>query len=238
MYQNKPVIGITPLYDDDKNSYWMLPGYMKALEEQNAITLMLPFSADAVALDYFLSACDGFLLAGGQDVDPMLYHTEKSPKCGTISPLRDQMDTYILTHAAQQDKAVLGICRGHQLMNVAYGGTLYQDLPSEHPSENTHQMQPPYDRCAHKVTIIPNTPLADILQLTECPVNSCHHQAIQALSPAFIPMATSPDGLVEAIYMPNHRFIWGIQWHPELSYQNSIQSQQIISAFLSAAKAL
>lgn len=236
MFQDKPVIAVMPLYDDERESYWMLPGYMKALEEQGAVVLMPALTDRKDELDYFLESCDGFVLTGGHDVSPELYREERSPLCGATSLLRDRMDAYILKGAADRDKAVLGICRGIQLMNAAFGGTIYQDLPAEHPSDVEHHATPPYDKCAHTVRIEPDSPLFSLLQEEICPVNSYHHQAIRRLSPDFAVMAEAPDGIAEAICMPARKFIWGVQWHPEFSYQSSWESRKILGAFLAAAK--
>jgi putative glutamine amidotransferase len=196
--------------------------------------MMLPLTAEKDELDYFLETCDGFLLTGGQDVSPALYGEEAVPQCGEICPARDVMDEYILREAVERDKPVLGICRGHQLMNAVYGGTLYQDLPTQNPSEVMHCMTAPYDRGAHMVSVCEQSPLMDLLGKSECSVNSYHHQAIKTLAPVLSPMAVSPDGLIEAIYMPGKRFVWGVQWHPEFSYRNSPESVAIIQAFLRA----
>ena len=180
--------------------------------------------------------CDGFVLTGGQDISPRLYGQEPSARCGLTLPLRDDMDAYVLKGAVQRDKAVLGICRGHQLMNAAYGGTLYQDIPAECPSEVDHRMQPPYDGCAHMVRLETESPLARLLESEELAVNSCHHQAIRELAAPFRAMAVAPDGLIEAIYMPEKRFVWGVQWHPEFSYQVNQGSRKIFAAFLESAR--
>lgn len=145
----RKVIGIMPLYDDEKQSYWMLPGYMKMLEAENAIPLMLPLTTKAKELDYFLELCGGFLLTGGHDVSPSVYHARKEPWCGSCCEPRDEMEQYILNRAVERNKSVLGICRGLQFMNACYGGTLYQDLTTECTSCIDHHMKPPYDRVAH-----------------------------------------------------------------------------------------
>lgn len=236
MYKGKPVIALMPLYDQGRDSYWILPGYMKSLEEQGAVTLMAPLCDREEELDFFLDTCDGFVLTGGQDVSPEVYGAKPSPQCGETAPLRDRMDAYVLKQAVERDKAVLGICRGHQLMNAAYGGTIYQDLPTERPSEVDHRMQPPYDGRAHAIRLESSAPLARLLRTEETGVNSCHHQAVQKLAPVFRAMAYAPDGLVEAIYMPDKRFVWGVQWHPEFSYRVNEDSRKIFSAFLDAAE--
>lgn len=117
----------------------------------------------------------------------------------------------------------------------ALGGTLYQDLPMEYPSEIEHAMKAPYDRAAHTVHIWPMTPLSTLLEKTELGVNSCHHQAIKSLAPGLVEMARSEDGLVEAVYMPNKSFVWAVQWHPEFSFHSDENSRKIFSAFVVAA---
>lgn len=235
MYCGKPIIGVTPLYDAEKQSYWMLPGYMKGIEAQGGIPLMLPLCMDREELGYFLESCDGLLLTGGQDVSPDLYGAEKIPQCGETSAIRDEMDGYLLREAIRMDKPMLGICRGIQLLNALLGGTLYQDLPTEHPSDIIHRMQPPYDRPAHPVKIHEDAPLYRLLGKRECLVNSYHHQGIRALAPGCAAMATAPDGLIEGIYLPKKRLIWGVQWHPEFSYASDEDSQKILRALVEAA---
>lgn len=230
----RKVIGIMPLYDDKKESYWMLPGYMKMLEAENAIPLMLPLTSKAEELDFFLEICGGFLLTGGQDVSPSVYHAARKPWCGSCCELRDEMERYLLNRIVEQDKAALGICRGIQFMNVCYGGTLFQDLVTEHTSCINHHMKPPYNRVAHQVTVQKDTPLYHILGEEQIGVNSYHHQAIKKLSSEFQTMAFSEDGLIESIYMPSHKFIVGVQWHPEFSYEVDENSRKLISAFVAS----
>ena len=231
----RPVIGIVPLYDEEKDSYWMLPGYMKALEECLSIPVMLPLTEDKTELLYFIRTCDGLLLPGGQDVDPASYGEERLPACGPICPAKDRMEGILLDAAVRLDKPVLGICRGLQFLNAHTGGTLYQDLPTEHPGL-CHRMERPYDRGAHPVTVERNSPLYEIVGGTEYGVNSCHHQGIRDLSPLLCAAATAPDGLVEAAWMPGKHFILGVQWHPEWLYQKDPAAMRLFEAFVKAAK--
>lgn len=228
----RKVIGVIPLYDDEKESYWMLPGYMKMLEEENAIPMMLPLTSKKEELDYFLEICGGFLLTGGHDVSPLLYRADKKPWCGQCCELRDDMERYILSKAVKQNKSVLGVCRGVQLMNACFGGTLYQDLKTEYTSSIDHHMIPPYNRVAHQVAVQKSSPLYDILNRDQIGVNSYHHQAIKTLSPDFQTAAVSEDGLIESIYMPSKKFVVGVQWHPEFSYEVDENSRKLIKAFV------
>lgn len=230
----RKVIGIMPLYDDEKKSYWMLPGYMKMLEAENAVPLMLPLTAKPEELDYFFEICGGFLLTGGHDVSPSVYQSDKKSWCGQCCELRDRMETYVLKQGIEKDKSILGICRGIQFMNACFGGTLYQDLDKEYESESNinHHMKPPYNRIAHEITIQKSTLLYDVLKKEQMGVNSYHHQGIKKLSPNFESMAVAEDGLIEGIYMPSHKFIAGVQWHPEFSYETDENSRKLVKAFV------
>lgn len=232
----KPVIGLSPLWDNSKESYWMLPGYMKMLEECGAVPLMLPLTNDESVLDQCLSMCSGLLLTGGQDVSPQMYGEETSPHCGEICEERDRMDRRLLISAIGMDIPVLGICRGLQLMNAALGGTLYQDLPSEYQSHVNHVMTPPYDRGVHRVSVLSGTPLAVMLGEGEIAVNSYHHQAVKEPASCLKTMAISEDGLIEGMYMPGKRFIVGVQWHPEFAYLTDPRCLNIAKAFVEACR--
>lgn len=131
----RPLIGLVPLVDYQRASYWMLPGYMQGIEQAGGVPVMLPLTDDAQALARVAAVCDGFLLTGGQDVTPSVYGAEQTALCGETSPQRDAMEQQLLALARAQDKPVLGICRGIQFLNAALGGTLWQDLPVDYPSE-------------------------------------------------------------------------------------------------------
>lgn len=236
MNTHKPIIGVVPLYDDEKDSYWMLPGYMQGIEAAGGIPVMLPMTADDNALSQLVSLVDGILLTGGHDVSPALYGEEKSPACGESCAVRDEMEPKLLEFALAADKPVFGICRGIQLLNAALGGTLYQDLPTEYPSGVDHHMTPPYDRAVHTVRIVADTPLAALVGKETLGVNSYHHQAVKTLSDKLLPAAYSEDGLVEAAYMPDKRFVLAVQWHPEFSYRTDEDSQKLLAAFVAAAR--
>lgn len=232
----KPIIGVTPLFDRERDSYWMLPGYLEGLEQAGAIPIVLPLPEDLDDLPQLVSLCDGLLFTGGQDVSPALYGETPKPTCGEICPARDRMEQVLLHLALERDLPVLGICRGIQFLNAVLGGTLYQDLPTEHPSQTQHHMTPPYDRAMHTVTIQPGTPLVELLGTEHIGVNSYHHQAVKTLAPCLTEMAWSEDGLIEAVCLPEKRFVWAVQWHPEFSFRVNEDSRKIFGAFVAAAK--
>lgn len=232
----KPVIGLVPLVDEGRDSLWMLPGYMEGIAGAGGLSFMLPLSGDEADLSRLFSLCDGLLLTGGHDVSPALYGQSPLPVCGACSPERDRMESILLRLAMAENKPVLGICRGLQFMNAALGGSLWQDLPSQHPSGISHHGAPPYDRPVHAVTVLPDTPLSAVLGESSLPVNSYHHQAVRELAPCLRPMALSPDGLVEAAWHPEMHFLWGVQWHPEFSFRTDAASRSLFRAFVDACR--
>ncbi len=232
----KPVIGIIPLVDEERESLWMLPGYMDGVTAAGGLPVMLPLEDSESALDQLSAMCDGILLTGGHDVCPELYGEERLPECGACAPERDRMEQGILARAIAADKPVLGICRGIQFLNAALGGTLWQDLPSQRPSGTEHHQRPPYDRPAHRVTILPDTPLAELLGAGERRVNSYHHQAVRKLAPELREMARSEDGLVEAVWRPESRFTWAVQWHPEFAWRSDPAAMAVFQAFVDACR--
>ena len=146
------------------------------------------------------------------------------------------MEAEVLRRAMAADKPVLGICRGIQFLNTALGGTLWQDLPAQNPSPVKHQQNAPYDKPIHSVAILPDTPLAGALGARELMVNSYHHQAIRELAAPLKAMAVSPDGLVEAVAHPEHRFLWAVQWHPEFAWKSDPSAGVIFKAFVDACR--
>lgn len=232
----KPIIGVMPLWDDEKDSIWMLPGYMDGIRQAGGTPIIFPFSDDADEISGLVKLCDGILFTGGHDVSPGLYREEALPGLISCCEKRDAMERIVLRAAMELGKSILGICRGIQFINAALGGSLYQDLPSQHPSCVQHHQRAPYDVPVHNVEIEENTPLSDCLKVDHLAVNSCHHQAVKTLAPGLERMATSPDGLTEALYMPAKKFLWAVQWHPEFSYRVDANSRKIFKAFVDAAR--
>ncbi len=228
------IIGVMPLLDSERESLWMLPGYMDGIIRAGGIPVMLPLTDDEKIIRELADKCDGFLFTGGQDVSPSLYNQPKSEKCGEISDILDTMEGLIFKRVLDADKPLLGICRGIQFINAVLGGTLYQDIPTQINSRNEHHQKPPYNLPSHKVRIIENTPLYNLTGKTEIAVNSYHHQAIKDLADGLSVMAEADDGLIEAVYMPSKKFVWAVQWHPEFSFKTDKDSMKIFKAFISS----
>ena len=230
----KPIIGLSPLYDEEKRGLWMRPGYLDVLYDCGAIPLVLPFNSDAVDVEQILSICDGLIMTGGPDVHPSRYGQKPIPQCGSIQPFRDELEYLLLDKALSRDMPLLAICRGEQILNVYLGGSLYQDLATELPESINHAMEPPFESLCHKVSLVKGQPLQELLQVEELPVNSIHHQAIRRVSPDLVPMAHSMDGVVEAVWMPSKRFVWGIQWYPEWIWDIDQRHRKIVQRFVEA----
>lgn len=228
----KPVIGVVPLIDYVKSSYWMLPGYFGGIIKAGGLPVMLPLTSENAHIEQFTEMCSGFLFTGGQDVSPEIYSARKIGACGEFCPERDAMETLLLKYAMQLDKSILGICRGIQFINASLGGTLWQDIPSQFSDTVVHCQKPPYDVPSHEVYIDYGTPLHELFKTDELPVNSYHHQGIRLLSDELIPMAKAPDGLIEAVYSPKHKFLRAVQWHPEFSYTRDDNSLNIFKDFI------
>ena len=236
----KPVIGVCPLFDYERDSYWMLPGYFDGVIEAGGLPVMLPLTSEAADCEQLLDKIDALLVTGGQDVNPVLYgedSPEAAARCLNASAGRDAMEAALIPMALARDLPLLGICRGLQVLNAVCGGTLYQDLPTQLPSEvNHHQPSEHPERPIHSVEFAPDSPLAKLLRVDTLQVNSFHHQGVHQVAPEFEPMATAPDGLVEAIWSPTHAMVWGVQWHPEFMHKADESSKAIFKAFVKAAQ--
>jgi len=186
--------------------------YVTALEHAGARVRVLDATKDV--LPGALEGCDGVLLTGGVDVDPKEYGEAAHPTV-EIDTARDDYELALARLAIERDMPLLAICRGVQVLNVAAGGTLIQDLPSQHPSSIDHSITEPKNSIAHYVKINDGTCLSMLLGAPSLAVNSRHHQAVKDAAPGFVVSAVSPDGVVEAIERPASTFCVGVQWHPE-----------------------
>ena len=182
--------------------------------------------------------CDGLLLTGGEDVDPVRYGAAPHPKLGSLDPRRDENELAMITEARARDLPILGICRGIQILNVAFGGTLIQDLPSERPGRIDHD--PPTDRDvrSHQVNVTEHSRLGEILGEIEFDANSFHHQAADRVGEGLTVTAVAPDGVVEGVESSDgHEWIVAVQWHPEeLAHQPDAADLKLFAALIAAAR--
>jgi putative glutamine amidotransferase len=176
------------------------------------------------------------ILTGGPDIDPRLYGEEILNDSVTLAPVRDRGEKILCALAEARGFPVMGICRGMQYLNFYYGGDLYQDIPTQLETEVKHRMEPPYRRTSHRCLLAENSPLRQLLGTDEISVNSHHHQAVRKAAPGFEIMARCDDGVIEAIRRPEHKFFWGIQWHPEKIFDIDANSAKIFAAFVEACR--
>ena len=235
MCGKKPLIALVSLYDEKLDSYWMLPGYVQGLQDAGAIPVLLPYTTQEEDLERYAQTFDGFLFPGGHDLEPRLYGQQDEGLFGPRVPQRDSLEEKLFPLVLETGKPLLGICRGIQLFNVLLGGDLYQDIPTQCPSAVEHHETPPYDKVAHPVSIREGTPLFEAVGVREMGVNSYHHQGVRTLGRGLQVAATAPDGMVEAVYLPDHRFALAVQWHPEFSRLSDENSRKIFAAFVKAA---
>ena len=190
--------------------------YARSLEGAGLIPLIVPPLNDPTRVGEILDSAGGLLLTGGEDVNPELYGATPHPKLGEIQPTRDATELALLKAARDRGLPVLAICRGIQLLNVAYGGTLYQDLPSENPSSVHHDSEKSRDSRTHDVTITAGTRLAAATGATTMAVNSYHHQAVRQLGAGLRVTAVAPDGVIEGVEVDDPSWwVLSVQWHPE-----------------------
>lgn len=206
---NKPLIGVS--HDNTmKNTT------TKSLELAGAVPVILPVTEDADLLDDILSRLDGLVFSGGEDIDPSWYGEEKSEKCGNSNEARDRFEILLFKKASERNIPILGICRGQQLINVAMGGTLIQDIPTEKGDAVKHGVYSDSTVPAHDITIQPGSIAHKIYGSSTYGVNSRHHQAIDKVAPELVVTAWSSDDIPEAVEAPN-RHIFAFQSHPELN---------------------
>lgn len=209
------ITGTTRLYAGADRS-GVNAAYVRALLRAGGVPLVLPALLGGRHHPEILEALDGLILSGGEDVDPAHFGHPRHPRLGDVDPLRDALELGLFRLAGERRLPVLAICRGIQLVNVALGGTLWQDLPSEVPGILEHRAATERDIRSHPVDITPGSRLAEALEATRCEVNSFHHQAIRDLAPGLIATAWAPDGQIEGVESGlGEPWLLAVQWHPE-----------------------
>jgi putative glutamine amidotransferase len=211
----RPVVGLTLGDADQKGFHRMREDYVRSVERAGAVPLILP-PVDPGDVGALLGRLDGVLLSGGADVDPALYGQAPHPKLGRVDRRRDDFEIALVREALRRDSPVLAICRGQQVLNVATGGTLVQDIPSTIEGAVGHDGTGPRFRRTHRVAVVSGTRLREILGQDVASVNSFHHQSVDAVGEGLVVSARCPeDGVVEGLEMPSRAFVLAVQWHPE-----------------------
>ena len=238
----RPIIGI-PMFSNvnnrERKSFAFLggPNYARALDLNGGSPFFVPLQLGADSLRALYERMDGLLLAGGEDVHPNEYGEEVAPYCGEIDPMRDQAELTLTCWALRERKPVLAICRGIQLLNVAAGGSLLQDIETQHPDPIAHR----WDQAAntdrwHPVVIAEGSRLAHALGDTQLEVNSSHHQALKVLGRELHVTARTSDEIIEAVEGANGGFVLGVQFHPERMLEREPRAHGIFRDFVDACR--
>jgi len=238
----RPIIGITPDFSDgirkDSRSpgeptYFLRARYVDVIKDLGGIPFLLPITQDSRLQADLLNRIDGLLITGsGPDLDPRLYGERPTARFKIMSQERAGFELGLARHALKRDQPVLGICGGLQLLNVAMGGSLVQDISAQVRGALVHRQETAATRVSHPVRIVRGTRLHRILRTDRLKVNSSHHQAAKKVAKGWMVNALSPDGVIEGLESPRHRFAVGVQWHPEFLYRKDEASRRLIKAFL------
>jgi putative glutamine amidotransferase len=218
----KPVPGCTVAVtasirrDGDTSRVRLTAAYVTALENAGLVPLIVPPLSSEVAPSAILDSVAGLVLTGGEDVDPARYGEKRHEKVRSVNPARDATEAALITQAKARGKPVLAICRGIQILNVALGGTLVQDIPSESDTAIAHDEDTPRDLRSHDVSIEPGSLIARAVGAENLRVNSFHHQSVKLVAPGMRVTARSPDGIIEGLESADDDWwVMGVQWHPE-----------------------
>jgi putative glutamine amidotransferase len=216
-----PLIGLptVPIPAGDKPArFGINQAYVRAIEAAGAAPVLIPLLQDRDRLEAIYRRLDGMVLPGGEDVAPDRYHEQPiRDDLNVVEPQRDRVELELARWALRDDLPTLGICRGQQVLNVALGGSLYQDLIYQKATELEHSHRHGKGRSGlvHRVRLDPDSRLAQLIDETNVEVNSLHHQAVKEVAPALRITGKSEDGVIEALEAPDRRFLISVQWHPE-----------------------
>jgi putative glutamine amidotransferase len=213
--------------------------YTRALEAAGLVPVIVPPFADPAVAASVIDAVDGLLLTGGEDVDPARYGAAPHPELGPVNAERDATELALVEAARARGTPVLAICRGIQLLNVALGGTLVQDLPSERPSDVVHSADATRDQRTHAIAVAEGSRLARAMGASRVTANSLHHQALDQVAAPLRVSGTAPDGVVEGVETPDETWwVLGVQWHPEeLTATPEAWDRGVFAAFAAAVRA-
>jgi putative glutamine amidotransferase len=236
--QLRPRIGITMRLELETDRFYLGRHYSEAVEGAGGLPVHIPLIPKPDFIKQVLAGLDGLLLPGSNsDVDPLRYGREPHPQLGPVCPEKDETDLVTLAEAETHAMPVFAICFGLQSLNVSRGGTLIQDIVSQHPDAIKHEQGAPRDRHSHRVRLLEDSRLGQMANAETAPVNSHHHQAVETLGRELVATAWAPDGIVEAVEDPrSDRFVLGVQWHPEIAWERDAFSQSLFNRFTAEAR--
>ncbi|MBM2812964.1 MAG: putative glutamine amidotransferase [Chloroflexi bacterium] len=235
----RPLIGITctnMANEQGREGFRLNHSYIRAVLIAGGTPVLAPAALLSMpqgeeALRSLFDTLHGLLLPGGADLDPSLYGQTPHEKTGSPDKAIDALEIKLAQWALDERKPVLGICRGQQCLNVAAGGTLFQDIPSQVTDPLAHRVEP-RDAMAHEMIVEPDSRLSDLLGTTFLSVNSLHHQSVRDVAPGFLVVARAPDGVIEGIERPDHPFAVAVQFHPEELVPGHAASARLLRAFV------
>ena len=231
----KPLIAMLAPIDDDKQLN-LLYTYISAIEDAGGAPLIIPYTENKEILNQYADMFDGICFTGGVDIEPRRFGEETKEACGKIQLFRDKLELDFFDIAFEKKKPIIGICRGAQVINVALGGTLYQDIPTEIETNIAHRQSEPKTEHSHEINVMENTPYYNLVKKTRVRANSFHHQSAKDLGRGLKVMATADDGVIEALYYDGDQYVMAYQWHPERLYTIDDDHRCIFDDFISAVK--
>ena len=213
--------------------------YYEAVAAAGAAPVLIPLLDDVDALRATYEACAGIMIPGGVDMDPGTYGEAPHERLGRVDPARDRVELQLTRWAIEDRKPLLGLCRGLQVINVAAGGTLYQDLDAQLDGAIRHDYFPTFgfdrDYVSHDVAVAPASRLRSLVEIDQLPVNSMHHQGVKRLGAGLVACAHAADGLIEAVESTNGHWMVGVQWHPEVFDADDPYTRELFRGFVRAA---
>ena len=245
--RRRPIIGIPTqtLHSIDgipealPESWVMNQRYSRVVAAAGGLPVMIPLLDDEDTLRALYDRMDAVLIPGGVDLDPATYGESPLPTCGRLDPARDRVELMFARWALDEHKPLFGLCRGLQILNVALGGSLYQDIAAQRTGAIKHDYFPTAgyarDHLAHPVTVTSGSRLDAIVGTAPLRVNSMHHQAVKDLAPGLVATAVAPDGVIEAVESTGSQFVLGVQWHPESLTERDPRMHRLLTGFVGAA---
>lgn len=229
-----PIIGISLFSESEKDINAKLKYYIEAVKDLGGIPVIFPILKEGNQIKKLIESCDGFIITGGNDINPSLYNEETKTYCMGLDKDRDESEKLLIEELMKIDKPLLAICRGFQILNVVLGGSLYQDIDIDifNGDKANHRQEDKRGKEAHKINVNKGTLLHEVVKSEIIGVNTLHHQCLKKLGIGVVSNGKSEDGIVESYHIDGKKFVLGVQWHPELLYKDYEEQRKIFKAFI------